>query len=517
VSSEVASGPDDLDPGAMPQLEPNDGTEATHGGAQLAMNAAAYWLGTGVTLLGSLVRGKVAAVVLGPAGLGVTSQLAMFSSLVVAVAALGLGTGGVKLIAAARARGDEDDIRRLVSFLLWGPTAAGLVLFIGVALAAEPLAQLLLQDTDYADYLIVGAVAIPISLMLTSFQLVMQAYERAYRLAVNSVVTAILVTAAVVPLTVAWGIRGAVVAVPLSAAATLALFCIREPWVLRLGARPRRLGPASRRALSVLAGASMAASVLALASDTLLRASTVHLLGVDQIGLYQPVQVLTSVVLTQMAGVLSLVLLPRLSFQLGRGASADVLYTLTKAAQASVVFIVPVLLLLMALRDVFIVVLFDSSFLGISGVLAVQLVAEVPRFAAYALGSALLPAGLVRPWLVSSVVSTALRVVTGLALLPAIGLYALAFSTVVQWLAVLVYTGWVLKTKMDWQPDRRLGWLLVLGLLVVGGGCGLSIATRWGELLLPVLALVWVLRLGRHEVTQVLSAVVNLVRARRAA
>ncbi|MDQ1600743.1 MAG: hypothetical protein QOD68_2217, partial [Actinomycetota bacterium] len=304
---------------------------------------------------------------------------------------------------------------------------------------------------------------------------------------------------------------------PLSAAATLALFCAREPWVLRLAARPRRLSPASRRALTVLAGASMAASVLALASDTILRASTVHLLGIDKIGLYQPVQVLTSVVLTQMAGVLSLVLLPRLSFQLGRGASADVLNTLTKAAQASVVFIVPVLLLLMALRDVFIVVLFDSSFLGISGVLAVQLVAEVPRFAAYALGSALLPAGLVRPWLVSSVVSTVLRVGTGLALLPAIGLYALAFSTVVQWLAVLVYTAWVLKTQMGWQPDRRLGWLLVLGLLVVGAGCGLSIASRWGQLLLPLLALVWVLRLGRHEVTQVLGAVTNLVRARRAA
>jgi O-antigen/teichoic acid export membrane protein len=241
----------------------------------------------------------------------------------------------------------------------------------------------------------------------------------------------------------------------------------------------------------------------------------VHLLGVDQIGLYQPVQFLTSVVLTQMAGVLSLVMLPRLSFQLGRGASADVLHTLTRAAQASVLFIVPVLLLIMAVRDVLILTLFDSSFLGISGVLAVQLVAEVPRFAAYALGSALLPAGLVRPWLVSSVVSTALRVGTGLALLPAIGLYALAVSTVVQWLAVLAYTAWVLKSKMGWQPDRRLGWLLALGLLVVVGGCALSIANRWGELLLPALALVWVLRLGRREVTQVLGAVTNLVRARR--
>jgi O-antigen/teichoic acid export membrane protein len=314
-----------------------------------------------------------------------------------------------------------------------------------------------------------------------------------------------------------WGLRGAVVAVPLSAAATLAVFCIREPWVLRLAKRPRRLRADSRRTLLLLAGASMVASVLALASDTWLRASTVHQLGIDQIGLYQPVQVLSSVVLTQMAGVLSLVLLPRLSFQLGRGASADVLQTLTRAAQASVVFIVPVLLILMAVRDAFIVVLFDTTFLGISGVLAVQLVAELPRFAAYALGSALLPAGLVRPWLLSSIVSTVLRVGVGLALLPAFGLYALAVSTVVQWTSVLIYTAWVLKTRMDWQPDARLGRLLTLGLLVVGGGCALSIYSRWGELLLPVLAVVWVLRLGRQETLQVLTAVAGRFRARRAA
>lgn len=513
MSSEA--GQPELDPGALPQLEPNDGTEASHGGRQLAKNAVAYWAGTGVTLIGSLVRGKVAALILGTAGLGVTSQLAMFSALVAAVAALGLGTGGVKLIAGARARNDDDEIRRLVSFLIWGPTAVGVLLLIVVAGAARPLASMLLQDSGYAGYVVLGALAVPLSLMLTSFQLVMQAFERAYRLAVNSVITAVLVTAAVVPLTMVWGLRGAVIAVPLSAAGTLAVFCIREPWVLRLAARPRRVGATSRRALSVLAGASMVASVLALASDTVLRANAVHLLGIDRIGLYQPVQVLSSVVLTQMAGVLSLVLLPRLSFQLGRGTSDDMLQTLTKAAQASVVFIVPIMLLMMALRDVFIVVLFDTAFLGISGVLAVQLVAELPRFAAYALGSALLPAGLVRPWLFSSIVSTLLRVGVGLALLPSIGLYALAVSTVVQWATVLAYTAWVMKTKLDWQPDVRLGLLLLLGLLAVGGGCALSVTTRWGELLLPVVALVWVWRFGRQETVLVLKAVTGRFQARR--
>jgi PST family polysaccharide transporter len=483
----------------------------------MAVSAAAYWAGSAATLVGALVRGKVAAVLLGTSGLGVTSQLATFSALVVAVAALGLGAGGMKLIAEARARDDDEEIRRLVSFLLWIPTLVGVVLFVVVAAFSRSLASLLLEDADSADYLVLGALAVPLSLMLASFQVVMQAFERAYRLAVDSIVTAVLVTAAVVPMTIVWGLRGAVVAIPVASAATLALFCLREPWVLRLATPPRRLGAGSRRALSVLAGASMAASVLALGADTVLRATAVRQLGIADIGMYQPVQVLSSVVLTQMAGVLTLVLLPRLSFQLGRDEMGEVLNTLTKAARASVVFVVPVLLVLMAVRDIFIVGLFDEAFLGISGVLAVQLVAELPRFAAYALGSALLPAGLVRPWLMSSIVSTGLRLGVGLALLPALGLYAFAVSTVVQWTTVLLYTMWVLRTRMSWQLDTRLVRLLLLGVTVVGLGCALSIYSRWGEPALLVVALAWAWLLGRRETMQIVSALMARLRPQQVA
>ena len=490
--------------------------DAARGGAQLAVSAAAYWVGSAATLVGSLLRGKVAAVVLGTAGLGVTSQLATFSALVVAIAALGLGTGGIKLIAAARARGDEDEIRRLVSFLIWGPTAVGVLLLGVCVLFAAPLADLLLGDPDDAGYLVLGALAVPVSLLLASFQLVMQAFERAYRLAVGSVLTAVVVTAAVVPMTIIWGLDGAVAAIPLSASATLAVFCLREPWVLRLAARPRSLSSGSRRALSVLAGASMAASVMALGADTLLRATALRQLGIAEIGLYQPVQVLSSVILTQMAGILSIVLIPRLTFQLGQGGRDEVLVTLTKAARASVVFIVPVILTLMAVRDLFIVGLFDAAFLGISGVLAVQLLAELPRFAAYALGSALIPAGLVRPWLVSGLLSTALRLGVGLALLPSMGLYAFAVSTVIQWTSALLYTMWVLRTRMSWKSDARLVHLLLLGSVVVGVACAASIYSTWGEVALPLVAVGWVWLLGRREATQIVVALRERLRSPRA-
>jgi len=487
-----------------PQDDSTDRTPQAQGalpmsGSQMAKNAVAYWVATGVGLVGSLLRGKVAATVLGATGVGITAQLATFSTLVVALAALGLGTAGIKLIAQARGKGDEAEIRSLVSFLVWAPTAAGLGLFLVVVVFARPLAQLLLGNQKYALLLIAASVTVPLSILLAAFQLVMQAFEQARRLAVNAVITAVLVTLSAVPLTIEFGVEGAVAAGPVSAAATLVFFCLREPWVLRLAFPLRRLRRDSGAQMRVLAGASLLASLLGLGADTVLRGATVRLLGLAANGLYQPVQMLTTVVLAQMAGALTLVLLPRLSLQLSQDRTG-VLQTLGRAAETTTIFVVPLILVLMGLRDVFILAFFDREFLGISTVLALQLTGELPRFVAFGLGAVLLPAGLVKQWLLTAVAAAAVRLVLGLALLPLIGLPALAVGAVAQWVAVLAYTMWVLHRRLGWAPDSHLVRLLFAGALTVTLGCAAALYLPGQALLLVGAALVWVALLGRREI-----------------
>ncbi len=487
------------------------------GGRALAASAVAYWTATGVGLIGSLLRGKVSAVVLGAAGLGVSAQLSTFSALVVAVAALGLGTGGVKMIAQARSVSDSETVSRLVSFLLWGPTLVGLVFLGLVSVFATSLSRLLLGSGSYGGLLVVASAAIPLLLFLGSIQIVMQAYEQARRLALNSIISAVVTTAAAVPLTLHYGLRGAVASAPIAAAGTLAFFCVRERWVLALAFPVRTLRATTARHLLTIAGASLVASVLTLGSDTALRSAAVHQLGIVDNGVYQPVQMLSTLVLAQMAGALSLVLLPRLSYELGLGNRAAVLSTLGRAARTSLVFVVALVLLTMALRDVFIVVFFDRSFLAGSDVLALQLTAEVPRFAAYAIGAVLLPAGLVREWLVSAVLSNALRLVIGFALLPSLGLRALAVSVVAQWVVVLGWTVAVVHRKLEWRPEPGLVRLTAAAVATVTLACVLAITLgRWeGGALLCVASGAWVMIVGRDDVRHLLHATV--LRTRRPA
>lgn len=495
--------------GQIPRPAPADPQPpAVVGGRQMAASALAYWAATGVTLLGSLVRGKFSAVYLGTTGLGVTAQLSTFTALVAAVAALGLGTGGVKLIAEARARGDDGALRNLVSFLLLAPMTVGLAFFGVVCVLARPLSRMLLDSDRYAGLLVVASIAVPMGLMLGSFQMVMQGFERARRLASLSLISAVVTTIAAVPLTVHYGLKGAVASIPLTAAATLLAFCVREPWVLRLSLPPQRLTATHRSQLVVLAGAGLVVSVLAVVSDIGLRIATVHQLGVDDNGLYQPAQMLTSLVLAQMAAGVSMVVLPRISAQMTGGRHAEALTTLERATRTSVVFVVTLVLVTESLREVFLLVFFDRAFLGVTDVLAVQLMAELPRFVASVFGVALLPAGLVRQWLVGGVISNLARLLTGLALLPFVGLDALAIAVVVQWTIMAVYAAWVLRSRLQWRPQQALGRLLLLASAVLAAALVIAVSLDPvpGGLLIGAVAVAWVMLLGRGELRHLAHA-----------
>src|SRR5579872_5812373 len=73
-----------------------------------------------VNIIVGLVRNKTAAVLLGPAGVGLIGLLYNLMQTAGAVAALGVGTVGTRQIAEAAAKGEEQDIARARRALFWG-------------------------------------------------------------------------------------------------------------------------------------------------------------------------------------------------------------------------------------------------------------------------------------------------------------------------------------------------------------------------------------------------------------
>jgi len=71
----------------------------------------------GAAVVGAL-RSKVTAEAVGPAGVGVLTQLNLAAVLAGALCSAGLGNVGVKVLSEARARGDHDQERRLLSLVM---------------------------------------------------------------------------------------------------------------------------------------------------------------------------------------------------------------------------------------------------------------------------------------------------------------------------------------------------------------------------------------------------------------
>lgn len=454
---------------------------------------------------------------LGTHGVGLTAQLSTFAALVGTVSALGVGTGGMKVLAEERGRRDDAEQSRIISLLVWAPFGVGLLAWLLTAAFAGPLSLLLLGDRQYDGLLIVAMSALPLSCLVSSLQVVMQGYELASRLSVNSIVTAVFTTVLAIPLTIAYDVTGAVAAIPLSALATVVFFLLRERWVLRRALPLAWPSRRTRRTLVHFAGASIGASALGLGADAVLRSFAVHQLGIEENGLYQPAQMFSSVLLAQLAGTLALVLLPRLSYELARDHVDGVLATLRGAGRSAVVLAVPLCLLSAALSQVFIVVFFNRSFLPVAGVLAVQSVSELPRFLAYVVGAVLLPAGHVRAWFTAAMLALVARLALGFALVPVWGLYGLAVSFLAQWVVVLAYTWSVLRRRFGWRGGVELTRLLWAGGVLVLAGLGLSVLDVWGCIAAVALAAGWLAVVGRGELATLLGALPLPGSRRRAA
>lgn len=162
-----------------------------------------------ITVLCSLVRNKVIAVLLGPEGVGIISLFNSATDVVSSVTGLGLRQSGVRDVSAARAAGGSG-MMRIISVLRRLSLFTGLLgamIFIGAA-------PLLSRITFGSDRYIWGFVFLSASLLLNALtggeQAVLQGGEKLKLLARSSVAGSILSLAISVPLYYFFGMAGIV-------------------------------------------------------------------------------------------------------------------------------------------------------------------------------------------------------------------------------------------------------------------------------------------------------------------
>lgn len=157
-----------------------------------------------------MVRTKVMAVLLGPAGYGVMGAYVLISELVSRIAQMGLSASGVRQIAEANASEDGARIARTITVLRRTSIICGLLGAIVLAVFSGPIATLTFGNTAHADSVAWLSLVVFLSVVAGSQSALLQGMRRIGDMARLSVLGALLSAALGIPLVYLLGQDGLV-------------------------------------------------------------------------------------------------------------------------------------------------------------------------------------------------------------------------------------------------------------------------------------------------------------------
>jgi antigen flippase len=434
----------------------------------LVASASALWGAQVLTAVTGVLRGKVNAVALGPAGVGVVAQLNYLSTLIATLAAFGLWNGCIRALADARGRGDETAEARVTTLAFVYPLGIGVVAAIVIAAAAGPVSGLLFQRPEHAGGIIAAAISAPLGLGATAVAIVLQGRGAMKRVAGANAICIVANTAVVVALVLSFGLTGAIIAVAATSALQLGVMAVREPSIFRQ-LRFDRSTLFDRRLLRDVYGIGGAAVVLSIASsanDIALRSIVVHRLGIAANGLYQPAVLVSTQLFLGLIGAIGVYLFPTLTTLLASNRPDAASSEFNRAIRLLLFAVVPIAVVVAMFTPELVTYAFSSAFGRGETVLRLQVAGEIWRALAWSIGAILLPLGLVRAWLGIGLATLAVQVGLAAALIPFVGLRAVAIAYGVSWIVNTGGTIWVIRRRNSLRVDRRTWMLAVVAVAI---------------------------------------------------
>jgi PST family polysaccharide transporter len=346
----------------------------------------------GTILLGA-ARTKIAASLLGPAGMGLLAQALSLQELLRQAGNLGTSRGFLKLVAEYGGAEDRPRLERLIVTATGVVAAISGVLAVVCFAAAAPIAERVFGDPSYALLVRFTAVtvvaAVPGAVAARVFNGLLDL--RAYAVLSLSQPAVAVVAMAVL----AWrgGLTGAVASFAVAEAAGALLGAVLL-WrrVVRprgLDLRPRLPDAATLQRLLRYAGALTSTSLASAAATLFVRSELLQTAGAEANGLYQVAWQVGQNYLGLLAVSLWSYGMPKVASQLDDPHAIVALQN--DFLRIAVLVLAPGIVLLLVARDLWIPILYSSAFLTAGGILAWQLAGELLSLLRQSMNISLLP------------------------------------------------------------------------------------------------------------------------------
>jgi enterobacterial common antigen flippase len=256
---------------------------------QILKSSALIGGSTLVNVVVGIVRIKVLAMLLGPAGVGLMGAYTSVIDMMRTVAELGIPRSGVRQIAEAVGTGDATKIATTVTVLRWIALALGILGALLVVLLSEPLAQLTFGSTmGYRWGVALVSLAVLLGIVAGGQTALLQGTRRIVELAKMNVVGSVLGTLTTIPIVYLFrkdGVAAALVA--LAAISVVTSWWYTRQIKVDIARLPFSVLRAESIALLKLGLAFMTSGVLMMAAAYAVRLIVIRQLGLGAAGLYQ--------------------------------------------------------------------------------------------------------------------------------------------------------------------------------------------------------------------------------------
>jgi O-antigen/teichoic acid export membrane protein len=359
--------------------------------AQVLRSTFVIGVASGVSILVGVVRVKVVALLLGPAGMGLLGLLSGVMTVGSTLAGMGLASSGVRQLSAASP--DAGASQRIRQALWVGHVAFGMLGGLGLWALREPIARWVLDDPSQAGQVGWLGIGVFLSLVATCQSAIQQGFRRIAEMARISIVGTVIGTAG--GLLAIWrfgqaGVLLSILLLPASTTLVAAYYGRRLPGAGAPRAPLREVLPECR-AMVGLGATIMITALMAEATQLVVRGLITQQLGLNATGHFHAAWTISMQYVGFVLGAMSADYLPRLSEAIHDRTKANSI--VAEQAEISMLLAGPVILAMLALAPWIVEWLYSEQFQEAVDVLRWQVLGDILKVAGWPMGFILIAKG----------------------------------------------------------------------------------------------------------------------------
>ncbi|KKN61947.1 hypothetical protein LCGC14_0517160 [marine sediment metagenome] len=412
----------------------------------------------------ALIRAKYAAIVLGPAGVGYLSQANSLFFFANNVGALAMGAGLMKYVADSH---DDHEVKTTICSAFSMQVITASLVMLALLVFARPISGYFFSTDKLIGSVIVLAIGLPFVIATNGLMVPTLYGLNSYRLyAKAAIMAAVFNILPFVLLIHFYQVKGAFVQISVSAAVTflLTLFYMRR--IAPMGWLNWKFVCREKiKDLLSYGSASFGVTMLYTGTALLTKAVIIQRLGVVANGFYHIPVALHALYVPIFQHGLWAHTYPILSANPKKQVRDD---EINKSFRFCFLMITPLLVAMILGRSLIIKVVYTSSFLPASDLVAVQFFGDFFFISTYIVSLVLLATARLKWFLGLAIIYNLIFVGSLYGLIGKIGVLGAVWGHVLGNVVILVVGLWALHKKLDFRPSREVRRLFVICLSVVG-------------------------------------------------